>query len=415
MRLEIRPNEGVGPVKFGMTRAQVGEAMSKKPDFTRLDSDSFDCLKVVYSTSQTVEFIEASAGSTGEFIYEGVDVFDTPAKRLLTHIARFDKPDPQLSREGFEYVFPKLILSLWGPEKQYDHKRHRTRPIFGAVGIGNADYLREIREIKAPKSPIDIEWPKENQPASKHRSAVTAWKKFDATIGIDDEGEVRSLSFFSGFYSGKALKVGNDELKLLKGFTRLEALNLNYTSVTDAGLLHLNGLTNLRALFLTGDMTDAGLKHLSGLRNLVDICLSEKVTADGFKVLLRYRKLRCVRLKVPKDAEAGLRLLKELPALRMLDFADNLTDSGLKLIGQITQLERLDIESCRQITNEGLKSLKKLINLRELHLSSRIGDPGLVHLKNLEKLKKLVAFSSRITERGIARLRQSLPRLIVRV
>ena len=53
-------------------------------------------------------------------------------------------------------------------------------------------------------------------------------------------------------------------------------MNLNGTRITDAGLVHLSGLTNLRDLWLTGTgvgltgtgVTDAGLVHLSGLKKL---------------------------------------------------------------------------------------------------------------------------------------------------
>ena len=54
---------------------------------------------------------------------------------------------------------------------------------------------------------------------------------------------------------------------------RLEAdgtvLDLSDTSVSDAGLAHLSGLTGLQRLYLSDTgVTDAGLAHLTGLTGL---------------------------------------------------------------------------------------------------------------------------------------------------
>ena len=49
----------------------------------------------------------------------------------------------------------------------------------------------------------------------------------------------------------------------LKGLTELQKLWLSATKVTDAGLVHLTGLTNLQTLYLSStDVTDAGVKKL---------------------------------------------------------------------------------------------------------------------------------------------------------
>ena len=67
------------------------------------------------------------------------------------------------------------------------------------------------------------------------------------------------------------------EIRKLGGWVTLDVrspkqpvvtVHLSFTKVTDAGLVHLKGLTNLRSLDL-GDteVTDAGLVHLKGLAN----------------------------------------------------------------------------------------------------------------------------------------------------
>jgi hypothetical protein len=60
-------------------------------------------------------------------------------------------------------------------------------------------------------------------------------------------------------------------------------LHLCYTGVTDAGLEHLKGLSNLEALLLNGThVTDAGLEHLKELTNLEWLAVRDtRVTDEG--------------------------------------------------------------------------------------------------------------------------------------
>jgi hypothetical protein len=75
----------------------------------------------------------------------------------------------------------------------------------------------------------------------------------------------------------------------LKGLTQLRRLYLGDNDVSDAGLVHLRGLTNLKLLNLRGtQVTDAGLPHLGGLTQLQYLNLSgTQVTAAGVAQLKR--------------------------------------------------------------------------------------------------------------------------------
>jgi hypothetical protein len=64
--------------------------------------------------------------------------------------------------------------------------------------------------------------------------------------------------------------------------TRLEVLNADSPSVTDAGLAHLRGLTKLSYLGLGGtQVSDAGPAHLKGLTKLSGLDLSRTHITDG--------------------------------------------------------------------------------------------------------------------------------------
>jgi hypothetical protein len=78
-------------------------------------------------------------------------------------------------------------------------------------------------------------------------------------------------------------KVTDDGLEHLKELTGLLSLSLMYTQVTDTGLSHLKGLKSLQQLRLHGtQIADPGLMHLKGLTSLRTLMIYEtKVTTAG--------------------------------------------------------------------------------------------------------------------------------------
>ena len=76
---------------------------------------------------------------------------------------------------------------------------------------------------------------------------------------------------------------GDAELGRIVGLrsSRTE-LYLTGTGVTDVGLIHLEGLTDLRELYLSDTaVTDAGLVHLEGLTSLQHLSLSDTAVTDA--------------------------------------------------------------------------------------------------------------------------------------
>jgi hypothetical protein len=107
----------------------------------------------------------------------------------------------------------------------------------------------------------------------------------------------------------------------LKGLTNLEELDLERTNVTDAGLEHLQGLTKLQWLGLAGTkVTDAGLERLRGLAKLQWLGLAEtKVTDAGLEHLKRLTKLQSLYLGDTKVTNAGVKKLQQaLPTCGIL-------------------------------------------------------------------------------------------------
>ena len=158
-----------------------------------------------------------------------------------------------------------------------------------------------------------------------------------ALIGVDYFGHVTRASFYNA----------TDETLVSVGrLTRLERLDLEGTSIGDAGLAHLTGLTNLVSLYINNtQVSDAGLEHLKGLTTLEILALDyTKVTGKGM-----------VHLK-------GLTRLSKLS----LDHTQ-VTDAGLAQLNRLMNLEQLDLYGTR-VTDAGLAHLKGLMSLSSLEL-----------------------------------------------
>ena len=187
-------------------------------------------------------------------------------------------------------------------------------------------------EVSAPPSRSKGIAQPQNQeaPQSAFDKDVAAIKELGGRVTVDEKGGVR--------------------------------VDLRRTKVTDAGLVHLKGLTNLTSLNLYNTkVTDSGLVHLEGLTNL--------------------EKLNLERTKV--------------------------TDTGLVHLKGLTKLELLRLSGT---TDAGLVHLKGLTNLTHLLLiSTGITDAGLVHLKRLANLETLDLLDTKVTGAGFKKLQQALP------
>jgi hypothetical protein len=108
--------------------------------------------------------------------------------------------------------------------------------------------------------------------------------------------------------------VSDAGLEHLKGLTNLRGLAFGYTQVSDAGIEHLKGLTNLRALSLgSTQVTDAGLEHLKGLTNLRQLYLHDtQVTDAGLEHLKGLTNLEYLYLPGTHVGAAGAEKLKNV-------------------------------------------------------------------------------------------------------
>ena len=122
--------------------------------------------------------------------------------------------------------------------------------------------------------------------------------------------------------------------------TKLEDLRLQNSAITDAGLVHLKGLTSLKKIRLynsssdrpwRNQITDAGLAHLAGL-NLEELDIDREVTTDlGLKHYLAALKPDSrLNLRGWLITDASLMHLKGLTHLSFLTLTGTkVTDAGV--------------------------------------------------------------------------------------
>ena len=113
------------------------------------------------------------------------------------------------------------------------------------------------------------------EPNAEQARAITEIKKLGGKVTVDKSspGEpVISVDLQNRPFIGP--RVTDAGLVHLKGLTTLRTLNLSKAYITDAGLENLKGLSQLESLTLRGtQVTDTGLAVLKGLANLQSLDL----------------------------------------------------------------------------------------------------------------------------------------------
>jgi len=151
LQFVLDPGRGVGPINFGMSCEEVAAAMAPigggvaRSKNTETDCYFNNAFQVSFGNAGRVDFIEVASSLNAEVLFVGRDVTNTPADELLTLISQYDEFAPELSHPPDSYIFPNLIVSLWGRDSQYDSKGGQQRPVFGAVGVGGPTYLAVLQ------------------------------------------------------------------------------------------------------------------------------------------------------------------------------------------------------------------------------------------------------------------------------
>jgi Leucine Rich repeat len=107
----------------------------------------------------------------------------------------------------------------------------------------------------------------------------------------------------------------------VNGMTQLQTLNLFFTTIGDAGVENVRGLSLLQSLDLSEtQVTDAGLERLEGLTRLAELRLGKtNITDDGLVHLKGLGQLRTLYLWDTMVTDAGVKdLQKSLPTCKIV-------------------------------------------------------------------------------------------------
>lgn len=193
----------------------------------------------------------------------------------------------------------------------------------------------------------------------------------------------------------------------------LDYLNLDRSSVTDAGMEFVGRVTHLRALTLSGTrISDDGLHRLTGLSDLEFLSLNERITDDGLWHVGQMRELRTLWIGWTEITDEGISHVCSLPHLEELWLQNTrITDAALEKICNLDNLESLVLDGT-EISDDGLFVLARLKKLRNLSIeNTRITDAGLQRLNVLRTLEHLNIGRTPVTGAGIAELQRTLLKL----
>ncbi|MFT5469013.1 MAG: Leucine-rich repeat (LRR) protein [Verrucomicrobiales bacterium] len=173
----------------------------------------------------------------------------------------------------------------------------------------------------------------------------------------------------------------------------LETLDIIATKLNDAWIAPLGKLANLKLLKITnnGKLTDAGMEHLAGLTNLEKFnFVGTGMTGRAYAKFEGWTNLKTCSHRGSSIDDEGLRLICEhLPNLESLSLAHaRFTDVGAVHLAKLTKLKRLEIGS-RNATPQCLVHLRKL-SLEYLQIGDGLDTPeGIALIKDMPTLRQL--------------------------
>lgn len=208
---------------------------------------------------------------------------------------------------------------------------------------------------------------------------------------------------------------GAAELRELRGFKNLVALNLDGVHLTDADFKEIGPLKGLKTLYVRhAKVSDAGVKELARLTNLhtIDLSCCTKVTDDSLKHFADMRDLECLHLQFTSVRGSGFKDLAGLKNLRHIFLSGSGADEGLKEVGKLKHVEHLGLWTAH-VSDRGLKELTGMTALKNLDISdTQVTDAGMKSLTDINSLETVQIYRTKVTDAGLKNL-AALPNLRV--
>jgi len=286
----------------------------------------------------------------------------------------------------------KFRLEKYGPVRIF-HFYDMTPVIGPGAGVVSPDAYAFVYKVDNDKF-LDCPGTFVSRTSYRNDPAVIIWRRPESPQEVNAEIEIEQLGgsvvrstrgdveTISIRLNGA--KVGDEQLKLLKAFKKLNELALIGTQVTDAGMKEVAQCANLTRLELRGAaITDAGVKEIAGLEKLKFLSLERtQVTDAGLAMLTRIKDLRQLYLGGTKIGDTGARELAKLQGLTHLGIiGTKITDAGFAALSDLEHLTTLNAGG-RGITDASVAQFVKFKHLAELRLeNTQLTDAGLQKIK----------------------------------
>jgi hypothetical protein len=142
--LDIQPTVGVGPIRFGMTRAEVRKHLGPPDEDEDDDREWYlEDLAIDFDASGKVAFIEIAESENYRAILNGECLHELDANTAVAHVEKIAPYDRDAPEPGYTYIFPLIHLSLWRPvvPDETQDPDDPTGRCFEAVGVGPTGYF----------------------------------------------------------------------------------------------------------------------------------------------------------------------------------------------------------------------------------------------------------------------------------
>ena len=190
----------------------------------------------------------------------------------------------------------------------------------------------------------------------------------------------------------------------LKGLSRLQHVELmNLKKATAAGFANLAESTDLESLKRSGNaLGESGAKFLAGLRKLKALDVSDcSLEPDSLQSIANLTELRELRISNNEIGDAGLKRLGGLSNITSLElYSTNITDAGLEQVGAMKKLAHLNIGNNNLISGAGVKYLA---GCKEL---ANVTGEGFQHLAACPKLAKINFSWTGLSDAGLADIKK---------
>jgi len=255
------------------------------------------------------------------------------------------------------------------------------------------EYLKPLVKLKGLRLTVNKKFGNEGM---KHLAGLLSLEDLNldgTTVGNAGMAELTALKNLKRLYLGSLKDFNGDGLVHLKEFTKLEKLSLQGSGIDDKGLANLKHVPGVKELSLGHLNIDEGLQHLAVLKDLTSLDLfNAKVTDKGAKHLSKLKTLT-----------------------KLFLWGTQISDKGLANITGLKKITTLYISDTK-ITDKGMASIAKLPALDYLWINNLpISDAGLAKLGGLKKLKTIQARGTKITEAGVKKLQKKLPSIRVSI